>query len=74
MQWYIYQSFAFTLKLEHDQWKLFYEQDININKLRDDLKYFGITRATPTTTEQVHGVWRPATTRKADILWVRPPL
>ena len=68
------QYFAFTQKLVQDQWALLYEQDNKKDKLRDYLKYFGITRATPTTTEQVYGVWRPETTKKAGILWVRPPL
>ena len=29
---------------------------------------------TSSTTEQVYGVWRPVTTKKAGLVWVRPPL
>ena len=68
------QSFAFTQKLVQDQWALLYEQVNKIDKLRDDLKYFGRARATQTTTEQAFGVWRPVTTKKEGIFWVRPPL
>ena len=33
------QSFAFTQKLEQDQWVLLYYKDNKIDKLRDDLRY-----------------------------------
>ena len=42
--------------------------------MKQDFKNDNGTRTTPTTTEQVYGVWRPVTTKKAGILWARPPL
>ena len=44
---------------------------LKFDKMDQDFK--NDTR-TSSTTEQVYGVWRPVTTKKAGIVWVRPPL
>ena len=44
---------------------------LKLNKIEDFKNVIGTS---PTTTEQVYGVCRPVTTKKARILWVRLPL
>ena len=45
--------------------------ELLLNKTEQDFKS---VNGTTSTTEQVYGVWRHVTTKKAGIIWVRPPL